>query len=353
MFISTIRTIQNGVLTSLQNNLVRSTLDSSYILQKRCYAARKGTREKRKKAKVKVEVQKVGWVPFNQRDKEKFLKNRQQRKFDDSWLGEPIDDVFVTKYYKWTVYPFEEAVKCHRETHHPEMYNKPNANLHVSIELNMQGEKKTRFVENFSRIAGIPHKFDQGEERPVLAFGKTSELQKEAVDAGAQLSGGVELIKQIQNGQVSLQEFKYVVAHPDILPELVVLRGLMKKRFPNPKAGTLDVNMGAMVERFIHGINYTAVKDEYEKDFGVIETVVGPLSMDSKNLEENFAALVRDIYTMKPKRKGHFISRCILWSPPSPEKLKVDHNMYLDVAESKTSATEEEEEEQVGEKIAL
>lgn len=64
------------------------------------------------------------------------------RKFDDSLKRDPIDDVYVAKYYKWIVYPFAEAVQCHKETHHPEMYNKPDANLHVSIELNMQGEKK-------------------------------------------------------------------------------------------------------------------------------------------------------------------------------------------------------------------
>lgn len=37
----------------------------------RNYAARKGTRERKKKTKVKVEVQKVGFIPHNQRDKEK------------------------------------------------------------------------------------------------------------------------------------------------------------------------------------------------------------------------------------------------------------------------------------------
>lgn len=41
------------------------------VIQVRNYAARKGTREKKKKAKVKVEVQKVGFIPHNQREKEK------------------------------------------------------------------------------------------------------------------------------------------------------------------------------------------------------------------------------------------------------------------------------------------
>lgn len=71
-----------------------------------------------------------------------------------------MDDVYVAKFFKSKAYPFSEAVQCHRETHHPDIFNVPKAPLHVRIELNMQGEKKTRFVDNFSKIAAIPHKFD-------------------------------------------------------------------------------------------------------------------------------------------------------------------------------------------------
>lgn len=71
---------------------------------------------------------------------------RGTRKFDDSWKQTPIDNVFVQKYYKWTVYPFVEAVQCYRETNHPDMYNQPNAPLQILIELNMQGEKKVSII---------------------------------------------------------------------------------------------------------------------------------------------------------------------------------------------------------------
>ena len=175
----------------------------------------------------------------------------------------------------------------------------------------MQGEKVTRFVEDFSRIAAIPHKFEHGDERAIIAFSKTASVRQEALDAGAQLAGGVDLIKQIQNGGVSLQNFQYIIAHPDILPELVPLRGVMKRRFPNPKMGTLAVDLTGVTERLLHGISYSAKKDEHEKDFGLVEAVVGTLDMDSRCLEENFAALVQDVYRMKPKREGTFISRCV------------------------------------------
>lgn len=110
--------------------------------QERNYAARKGTRERKKKAKVKVEVKKVGFIAHNLRGREQMLAARVSKKFNDSWKLDPIDNVYAMKYYKWIVYPFSEAVKAHRETHHPEIYNKPEAELYVTVELNMQAEKK-------------------------------------------------------------------------------------------------------------------------------------------------------------------------------------------------------------------
>ncbi|EEZ97527.1 mitochondrial ribosomal protein L1 [Tribolium castaneum] len=322
-------------------------------LQIRYYAARKGTRERKAKKKVKKEVVETPkFIPHNERNKEKFLALRPKLKYDDSWKQPPpSDDVYHVRYYQRPAMSLVEAIKNHRETHHPDMYNEPGASLLVRIELNMQGEKATRFVDDFTRIVPIPFKFEHGEERPIIAFAKTGSAQKEALNAGAQLAGGVDLIKQVQNGAVSLQNFKFVIAHPDILPELVALRGLMKRRFPNPKMGTLDVDLGAVAERFVNGISYTAKKDEYEKDFGLIETVIGSLDMDVEHLEGNFGALVKDVYSMRPKRQGDFISRCLLVSPPSSEKFKVEYRGYVEEAPRKV--VDQEEEEEKGERVAL
>lgn len=143
----------------------------------------------------------------------------------------------------------------------------------------------------------------------ILAFSKSNDVQKAALDAGAQLAGGVDLIKQIQNGAVSLQNFGFFLAHPDILPELVALRGLMKRKFPAPKYGTLNVDLGAATSMYLNGINYTATKDDHEKDFGLIETIIGHLDMEIEHLEGNFSSLIKDVYSMRPKREGDFISR--------------------------------------------
>lgn len=205
----------------------------------------------------------------------RFLAARVSRKFNDSWKKLPTDDVYPQKYYQWKQYEFAEAVECHRETHHPDMYNQPDAPLHLIVELNMAGEKKNKYLENIHSIAGIPHKFEHGEERKILAFTKDTQALDEIRKAGAELAGSAELIKEFQNGNLSVHDFQFVLAHPNILPELVVLRGLMKRRFPNVKNGTLEVNLVEAVDKFRTGLQYSAVKDEFEKDFASVNIVIG------------------------------------------------------------------------------
>lgn len=62
-------------------------------------------------------------------------------------------------------------------------------------------------MDNFKRIALIPYPFDHGEERTIIAFAKSAEVQEQAANAGAQLVGGVDLIKQVQNGHVSSEYY--------------------------------------------------------------------------------------------------------------------------------------------------
>lgn len=265
----------------------------------------------------------------------------------------PYDDAYIGKYYRWRVYSVAEAVECHRETHHPTAYNEPNAPLIAHIEIDMQGEKATRFVDNFLRMAPIKFKFDHGQERKILVFTKGQESIDAARNAGAILAGGADLIKQIQNGDLNLQEFDHVIANTNILPEIVTLRGLMKKKFPNVKNGTLGGNIEEMVTRAMIGIQYSAMKDEYQKNFGLVTTQFGTLEMPVEHLEDNLKNLLIDIDAMRPKREGKFISRVLLKSPPSGEVLKIDPFLYVQESRSDfkkpKGAAEEDDDEAVSE----
>ncbi|XP_015606366.1 uncharacterized protein LOC107273075 [Cephus cinctus] len=320
---------------------------SNILLQIRNYAARKGTREKARKAKVKTVVEKIGFIPQTQR-KEYLLKRATKLKpviVDDSWKRAPIDNVWPGKYFQWKVYSFQEAIECHRETHHPTSYNEPNAFINALIELDLTGEKKNKLVGSFTRVVSIPHKFDHGEKRTVLAFCKTAELQKLATDAGATAVAGPEDIKEIQMGNMSLSDYDTVVAHPNILTEMLIIRGLMKKKFPNARNGNLDANIAGIVDKYINGIKYTATPHEHKKDYGVINVPFGTLTMDVQHLEENFKLLLQSVNGARPKREGPFITRVRLESAPSKELFKIDFSQYITDKVTKMDEHDDEDED--------
>ncbi|XP_071565001.1 large ribosomal subunit protein uL1 [Temnothorax nylanderi] len=320
------------------------------FLQARNYAARKGTREKARKKKVKQVIEKVGFIPHAQRAAKIQAKKKKLDVndiiLDDSKKSEAIDNVWISKFHKWKIHSFEEAVQNHREMHHPTIYNLPNAPINALIELDMQGIKKTKFVEAFTRLVCLPHGFDHGQNRKVLAFCKTTEMEDIAREAGAHFAGGKQIIKQIQNGQFSLKEYDIVVSEPSMLPDLLLIRGLMRKKFPSVKAGTLGADIKMLVTKFLNGIRYTAKPHEMLKSYGTIDIAFGTIDMDTKQLEENFAAIIQDVEAAKPRRPGPFITRTRVTCLPSPEMLKVDFEQYLpkDSTDSTLEAEEEEDE---------
>lgn len=66
-------------------------------------------------------------------------------------------------------------------------------------------------MDNFTKIVQVPHKFDHGSERNIVVFSKDTEEQRAALAAGASLAGGVELIKQVQNGQLNLAVSAFIL----------------------------------------------------------------------------------------------------------------------------------------------
>ena len=67
------------------------------------------------------------------------------KRIDDSMKPDPLDNVWCSRYYKWPVYSFADAVQSHRETHHPTVYNSPDADLYVNLELDMRAVKVVIF----------------------------------------------------------------------------------------------------------------------------------------------------------------------------------------------------------------
>ncbi|XP_013781447.1 39S ribosomal protein L1, mitochondrial-like [Limulus polyphemus] len=313
----------------------KGLLPGSQNQQVRYYAARRGKREKMKATKKsqKKEVVKKEFVPYHIKMAMKNIVIKPRRENVDHWLKTPpIDDVWRAKFYKKKIYSVMEAIEMHRETHHPTILNEPEAILSSTIELDMRMPKKNRYLDNFTGTIKLPYelKMDNNKKK-VLVFCKDSEDQTGALKAGAFMAGSSGVIKQIQTGELTVQDFDHVVAHIDMLAELGTIRGLLKKSFPNRNKGNLGTDIVPLVELFVQGVDYKSNKDEHELDFGWVDVPIGRLNMETNELQQNLFTVLNQVETHKPKGvAAPFITRVLLFSEPSQEKFVIPHWEYLE-----------------------
>ena len=134
-----------------------------------------------------------------------------------------------------------------------------------------------------------------------------------AKEAGADIVGFEDLAESIKAGEMN---FDVVIATPDAmrivgqLGQILGPRGLM----PNPKVGTVTVNVVAAVQDAKSGqVRYRTDKN------GIIHCSVGKISFTSADLVENINALINDLKRAKPaSSKGVYIKRIALSTTMGP-----------------------------------
>jgi large subunit ribosomal protein L1 len=203
--------------------------------------------------------------------------------------------------------------------------------LDKAIEL-VKSNATSKFDETveISMNLGIdPRKADQNLRGTVLlpnGTGKTlrvavfarGEKAKEAEAAGADIVGAEDLAEKIQAG---IMDFDRCIATPDMmvvvgrLGKVLGPRGLM----PNPKLGTVTVNVGEAVKAAKGGqVEFRAEKA------GIVHAGIGKASFDAQQLAENVRAFVGAINRSKPTgAKGTYIKKVSLSSTMGPG-LKID-----------------------------
>ena len=152
-----------------------------------------------------------------------------------------------------------------------------------------------------------------GKTRKVLVFAKDAKLD-EALAAGADFAGGMELVEKIQ--KENWFDFDVVVATPDMmgivgrLGKVLGPKGLM----PSPKAGTVTPNVTAAVKEIKAG------KIEYRLDkTNIIHCPIGKASFGAEKLQDNFDALMGAIIKAKPAAaKGQYVRSCVIASTMGP-----------------------------------
>lgn len=152
----------------------------------------------------------------------------------------------------------------------------------------------------------------------VIAVGDKA---KEAEAAGADFVG-TEYIAKIKEGWT---DFDVMIATPDQMGQVGQLgrvlgpRGLM----PNPKAGTVTMNVGQAVKETKAG------KIEFRVDkAGIVHAAIGKVSFPVESLETNFTAFMDTIVRAKPSAtKGVYVRTVAVSSTMGPG-VKIDTTPY-------------------------
>lgn len=161
----------------------------------------------------------------------------------------------------------------------------------------------------------LPHGLGKTKKVLVIAGG---EKQKEALEAGADIVAGEEIVEKIQAG---FMDFEAVVATPDMMRSVGRLgkvlgpRGLM----PNPKTGTVTFDIGKAVREIKAG------KVEFRVDkTGIVHAPVGKSSFPTQNLLQNAQSLIEAIVKAKPAAaKGKYLKSLVLSTTMGPA-IKID-----------------------------
>ena len=152
-----------------------------------------------------------------------------------------------------------------------------------------------------------------GKSVRVLVFCKPERVE-EAMEAGADYAGGMELVEKIQ--KENWFEFDTVIASPDMMGTVGRLGKLLgpKGLMPSPKAGTVTPNIKQAITEAKAG------KVEYRLDkTNIIHCPIGKVSFGADKLYENYAALIGAIIKAKPAAaKGQYIRSCVTASTMGP-----------------------------------
>jgi large subunit ribosomal protein L1 len=152
-----------------------------------------------------------------------------------------------------------------------------------------------------------------GKSKKVLVIA-SGDKQREALEAGADLVGGEDMVNKIQSE--SWTDFDAVIATPDMMRSVGKLgkvlgpRGLM----PNPKTGTVTVDVAKAIREIKAG------KVEFRVDkTGIIHAPIGRISFAADKLVENAASLISAVIKAKPAvAKGKYVRSTTLCSTMGP-----------------------------------
>ncbi len=202
-------------------------------------------------------------------------------------------------------YTPQEAVKLVKETG----YAKFDSTAELHLKLGVDVKQADQMVRG---VVLLPH--GTGKKVRILVFAD-GEGERLAREAGADVVGSDDLIKQIEGGFL---DFDIAVAVPQMmakvgrLGKILGTRGLM----PSPKAGTIVPP--DQLPRLIRELRLGRVEFRTDKTANV-HTVFGKTGFTEQQLLENLTTMLEAIVRAKPAAaKGQYIKKVVVTSTMGP-----------------------------------
>ncbi|KPF66315.1 50S ribosomal protein L1 [alpha proteobacterium AAP81b] len=197
------------------------------------------------------------------------------------------------------LYPLETAIQMVKDL----ATAKFDETIEVALNLNVDPRHADQMVRG---VVTLPKGTGKTVRVGVFARGPKAD---EARAAGADIVGAEDLLEIVQGGTI---DFDRCIATPDMmglvgrLGKVLGPKGLM----PNPKLGTVTMNVGEAVKAAKGG----QVEYRVEKA-GIIHGRLGKASFSAEDLRANFDALLDAIIKAKPSgAKGKYLQKVALSS---------------------------------------
>lgn len=214
-------------------------------------------------------------------------------------------------------FSFEEGLKLAVEA----SYAKFDETVDMAVKLGVDPRHADQMVRG---TCVLPN--GTGKEVRVLVFAK-GEKEKEALDAGADVAGGDELIEKIKGGWL---EFDKAVATPDMMGSVGKIGRILGPRglMPNAKLGTVTFDVANAVNELKAGkIDFRVEKN------GIVHAPVGKVSFGPEKLLQNIASFIEVVQRLKPAAAKGAYFRGISISTTMGPGVKIDPTYVRDLKE--------------------
>ncbi|MEM9982187.1 MAG: 50S ribosomal protein L1 [Bacteroidota bacterium] len=218
--------------------------------------------------------------------------------------------VIQGRYDVTKAYAIEEAADILKDI----TFTKFDASIDISVRLGVDPRKADQMVRG---VVALPH--GVGKEVRVLVL-CTPDKEEEAKEAGADHVGLDEYIKKIEGGWT---EVDVIITMPTVMAKVGRLGRILGPRglMPNPKSGTVTLNVGQAVKEVKAG------KIDFKVDkTGIIHTSVGKVSFSADKIVDNATEVIQTISKLKPaSAKGTYFKSIYMSTTMSPS-VQIDKN---------------------------